>query len=187
WREVAAGLGNGVEDALGVDAPVLVDDRAHLGVAADAAAQQRCVPARVLLDVGEVGVDALVEALERVERGIGLGALAQLAPGLADDGHVEVALGREVVVEQALRDAGLRRDVVDGDLVVGALAEQLETDLDELAPARVEIQARAGGRGHGEPQGTAELTSIQLYTRLDGGTDRRAARRWALQGRGGIP
>ena len=40
-----------VEHALRVDAPVLVDDGAHLGVAADAAAQQRGVPARVLLDV----------------------------------------------------------------------------------------------------------------------------------------
>ena len=84
-----------------------------------------------------------------VERGIGLGALAQLARGLADDGHVEVALGREVVVEQALGDPGLRGDVVDGDLVVGALAEQLETDVDELAPAGVEIQTRTRGRGHG--------------------------------------
>jgi hypothetical protein len=63
----------------------------HLGVAADAAAQQGGVPARVLLDVGEGGVDADVQALERRKRGVGLGALAQLVAGLADDGHVEVA------------------------------------------------------------------------------------------------
>jgi hypothetical protein len=100
------------------------------------------------LDVGQVLVQALGQALERGEAGIGLGDGLHLVGRVAHDLDVEVALAREVVVEQALRDPGRRRDVVDRDLVEGALAEHLDAERDELLAARIGAQAGATGGCH---------------------------------------
>ncbi len=88
---------------------VVVDDARHLGVRPDAAAQERLVRLAVLDDVVEVRVEARAQALERIARRAVAGALEELRGRLAHRGDVEVLLGREVVVEQALRDAGRLR------------------------------------------------------------------------------
>ena len=76
--------------------------------------------------------------------GVGLDHVAQLRRRGAHAGHVELALAREVVVEQALGDPRPGGDLVDGDGVVGVRAEQLEADAHELLTARVEVEAHAG-------------------------------------------
>ena len=72
---------------------------------------------------------------------------------------VEVPLGREVVVEQALRDARRARQIVDRDLVVGALAEHREPEREELRAPLVDVEpgprARAGRVRAGSAAGTA--------------------------------
>jgi hypothetical protein len=91
----------------------------------------------------EVGVEAGADPLEgrQVRRGRGHGLGQELVGGGAQPGDVQIALGREVVVEQPLRDPGRSRQVVDRDLVVGALGEGLATDLEELGAASVVVEA----------------------------------------------
>ena len=55
----------------------------------------------------------------------------------------EVALRREVVVEQPAGDACGGRDLLDPDLVVRPLGEQLGADLHELLAALVYVETRA--------------------------------------------
>ena len=126
----------------------VLDDGRDLAVGADAGAQHGRVAAGVGVDVLEVLVQAGRQALERREVGIGLGDGLHLVGRVAHDRDVEVALAREVVVEQALRDPGGRRDVVDRDLVEGALAEHLDAQRDELLAAGVGAQAGATGGCH---------------------------------------
>src|SRR3954470_5762784 len=126
----------------------LLDDVGDGRVAADPGAQHGRVAARVGLDVLEVALERGREALARLERRVGLGERLHLVGGRADDGDVEVALAREVVIEQALRDAGRRGDVVDRDLVERALAEDVDAERDELLAASVGAQTGAAGGGH---------------------------------------
>ena len=107
------------------------------------------------VDVLEVLVQAGRQALERRQVGIGLGHGLHLVGRVPHDRDVEVALAREVVVEQALRDPGGRRDVVDRDLVEGALAEDLDAQRDELLAAGVGAQAGATGGCHVDAHGSA--------------------------------
>src|SRR5919198_5359765 len=77
---------------------------------------------------------------------------------MAHDRDVEVALAWEVVVEQALRDAGRRGDVVDRDVVERSFAEHLAAEGDELLAAGVCRQAGATGGGHVEGTVARERT-----------------------------
>ena len=98
--------------------------RLDLGVAAAAAAEDRRVGGLVFLDEVEEAVEAGGELLGGGEVGVGRGQLRQLLLAALEGGDEEVLLGREVVVEQALGDAGGAGDLLDRDLVVGALGEQ---------------------------------------------------------------
>ena len=62
---------------------------------------------------------------------------------------VEVLLRAEVLEDEAVRDAGLRRDVIDRDVFVVAVQELLERDLEKLlapSPGSVGCQ-RAPSQG----------------------------------------
>jgi hypothetical protein len=134
-----------------------LDHRGHLGVRADAAAEQRRERPGVGDDEVEVRVEPGADALERRQLGIGGadGARDQIVGGGLQAGDVQIALGREVVVEQALRDAGGAGDVVDRHLVVGALGERLLAQLEQLRAAGVVVEpdppagAALGDPGHG--------------------------------------
>ena len=80
-------------------------------------------------------MNARQRAAQRVERRqgrVGLGARDQLLRGGPRDLEVELLLGREVVEQQAARDAGLRGDVLDRQLVQGAGGQHLDAELDQL-------------------------------------------------------
>ena len=83
------------------------------------------------------------------QAGVGIGAGQQLGGRRLGHGHVEVALGGEVVEQQAPADAGGRGHVVDRHLVERAGAEHLEADVDELGAARLGLEARTGSVRHG--------------------------------------
>ena len=102
----------------------------------------------MVLHEAEEGVEARVHLLKRRQRGIGGRELAELVGGLAQDGEHEVLLRREVVVEQPLRDPGGAGDLVDRDLVVGALAEQLEPRVQQLLAPLVGLHAGAAAERH---------------------------------------
>src|SRR3954452_23124637 len=125
----------------------LLHDVGHRGVAADPGAQDGRVAAGVRLDVLEVVIERSREAGGRLELRVGLGERLHLVRRRADDRDVEVALAREVVVEQALRDPGGGGYVVDRDLVERPLAEDLDAERDELLAAGVGAQTGAAG-GH---------------------------------------
>src|SRR5205807_2239416 len=67
----------------------------------------------------------------------------ETARRFADRGDVEISLGRKVVIEEALGDARGARDLVDRDLVVGATAEHVEAEIQELLATSIDVQARA--------------------------------------------
>src|SRR5919199_1824691 len=88
---------------------------------------------------------------------------------MAHDRDVEVALAREVVVEQPLRDPGRRGDVVDRDLVERPLAEDVDAERDELLAASVGAQTGAAGGGH------ARVSVARGRAGSRGGSARRSA------------
>ena len=67
-------------------------------------------------------------------------------------GDVEIALRREVVIEEALRDLRLAREVVDRDVVVGAIGERGAREREELRAALIVVESDAALRlGRGRP------------------------------------
>ena len=83
-----------------------------------------------LLDVAEVAVQADLQALERRRlRRAGGGGVDEVLRRAAQGGDLEVALGRKVVIKEALGDARRARQRVDRDLIVGALAEKAHAQL----------------------------------------------------------
>ncbi|MDH6227276.1 hypothetical protein M2169_004246 [Streptomyces sp. MJP52] len=76
---------------------------------------------------------------------------------------VEALLAREVVVHQGARDARGGGDLVDGDLVGRAVAEQFERDVDQLLPPLLDphpatypgshTNTLTAGRGRGQDGG----------------------------------
>src|SRR4051812_18296366 len=140
-----AATGQVLEQSRDHDPADPLDDVGHRGVAADPGAQHGRVAAGVRLDVLEVALERGGEAGARLERRVGLGERLHLVGRRADDRHVEVALAREVVVEQALRDPRGGGDVVDRDLVERALAEDVDAERDQLLVAGAGAPTGAGG------------------------------------------
>src|SRR3954452_21457447 len=163
-----AAAGQVLEQPRDHDAADALDDVGHRGVAADPGAQDGRVAAGVRLDVLEVALEGGGEAGARLERRVGLGERLHLVGRRADDRHIEVALAREVVVEQALRDPRGRGDVVDRDLVERPLAEDLDAERDQLLVAGAGAQKGAAG-GH------ARRSVSRATAASRGGSARRSA------------
>jgi hypothetical protein len=70
---------------------------------------------------------------------VDVGLFQELASGLSNRRDIKRALAREVMVQQALGDAGPRRDLVDRKLVVGLISEELEAQVQQLLPANVDL------------------------------------------------
>ena len=99
----------------------LAHHHAHeVGIVAPRAEQDLGDPAQLLVG-GLVGLLDLREALE------------QLAPVLAEEGREHRFLGREVVVEEAVRDARLLGDVADAGGVVAVPCEDADGGVDDQA------------------------------------------------------
>ena len=144
WRVAGA---EAVEDAGGGRVADVVDERLHLGHAADAL-HQLAVGRLVLLDPGEEGVEAAGQRLERRQVRIRLGPARDLLGALLKRRDEEVLLAREVVVEQRLGDAGLARDASHRELAVRVRREQLGAQVEQLAAALVDLHAGVGGSSH---------------------------------------
>ena len=78
-------------------------------------------------DSAQLLVGRLVGLLDACE------ALEQLAPVLAEERREHLVLGREVVVEQAVRDAGLLGDVTDAGGVVAVAGEDADGSVEDEA------------------------------------------------------
>jgi hypothetical protein len=109
----------------------------------------------VLLDPRQVDVEAALELLGGRQRRVGRGGGGELLGGRLQRGGEVGLLGREVVVQQGLGDAGLAGDARHRQLAVGVLGEQPLAQLDELGAPGVDVEASvrgAGGVGHrGQP------------------------------------
>ena len=89
------------------------------------------VPPRAQQDLGDPAqllVGRLVGLLDPRE------TPEQLAPVLAEERREHLLLGGEVVVEQAVRDAGLLGDVADARGVVAVAGEDADGGVDDQAP-----------------------------------------------------
>ena len=145
----AFGEADALQDLVDHGAAGALDDRARLGIGADAAPQQMSVGGGVLLDVREKRVDAFAELGGGCELGTdGRQALHVLGAD-PDDLDVEMSLAREVVVEQALRDARGGRDLVDRDGVVRAGVEESSSEVEQLTPPLVDRESSPRSRPHG--------------------------------------
>ena len=133
-----------LEDARRGAVADLGDQRAHLGHAARAL-QQLAVGQLVLLDPLEEGVEAVRQRLGRRQPGSGSVRRRTSSAACLERGDEQLLLAGEVVVEQRLRDAGLARDAGHRQLGVGVAGEQLGAQLEQLAAALVDRQARVGG------------------------------------------
>jgi hypothetical protein len=78
--------------------------------------------------------EASAQALDRRQLGIGLDALAEALYQRLEAGYVETPLAAEILEDQAVGDAGGLGDLVDGDLVIVAVAEYLEGGGEKLQP-----------------------------------------------------
>jgi hypothetical protein len=88
----------------------------------------------VLADrVGEVA-EALAQPLDGREVRVGLDARAKRLDQRLETGDIEAALAAEVPEDQPVRDAGRLGDLIDRDVVVVAVAEDLEGGRDQLEP-----------------------------------------------------
>src|SRR5262249_50143264 len=113
----------------------------HFGIRADPTAHQRDEAGALILDVLEVRVDAGDRAVAWREPVGDIDELRdQLVGGLAQPGDVEVALRREVVIEQAFRDLRLLRELVDRHLVVRVRGERFAAHREQLASPLVVIE-----------------------------------------------
>jgi hypothetical protein len=84
--------------------------------------------------VGEVA-ESLSQPLDRRQLRVGLDAGAEALDERLEAGHVETLLAAEVLEDQTVGDSGGLGDLVDRDLVVIAVAEDLERCGDQLEPA----------------------------------------------------
>jgi hypothetical protein len=113
-------------------------------IAPDPAAHQRHVRAVVARDVIEVGVEAGARAIDRREIATDAGDRGdEVVRDLAEAGDVQIALGGEVVIEQALRDLRLACDVVDRDVVVRAIGERGLREPEELGASLIVVETDA--------------------------------------------
>ena len=84
-----------------------------------------------------VGAEQRLEVLKGRQRALralrALGGVdVHLLADLQKHGEDQLLLGLEVVVDQALRDAGLLRDVLDGGVLVALAAQVVEGRLQDL-------------------------------------------------------
>jgi hypothetical protein len=84
--------------------------------------------------VGEVAEPG-PQALDRRQVRIGLDPRSEALDQRLQAGDVEALLAAEVLEDQAVRDTGGLRDLVNRDLVVIPVAEDLEGGAKELLPA----------------------------------------------------
>lgn len=84
--------------------------------------------------VGEVA-ESLSQPLDRRQLRVGLDAGAEALDERLEAGDVETLLAAEVLEDQAVGDSGGLGDLVDRDLVIVAVAEDLERRGDQLEPA----------------------------------------------------
>jgi hypothetical protein len=89
------------------------------------------------------------QPLDRRQLRIGLDPRAKALDQGREAGDVEALLAAEVLEDQAVGDAGGLRDLIDGDLVVVAIAEDLERGGEELEPALTCLLSCQGTRGDG--------------------------------------
>ena len=149
-RRAAARTAMPLEEAArtaGVRTPSI--DVGDLGIAADAAAHERDERARVARDVIEVRVERRAHAIDRreIRRARVVIAATSSLGDLAQPGDVEIALGREVVIEQALRDLRLAREIVDRDVVVRAVGERALCASASSCARRSSLSRRTRRRG----------------------------------------
>jgi hypothetical protein len=98
--------------------------------------------------IGEV-LEARPQPFARRQIRIGLDTLAKALDQGLETGDVEPLLAAEVLEDQAVGDAGGLSDLIDGDLVVVAIAEDLERGGEQLEPALTCLLGcqRTGGDG----------------------------------------
>jgi hypothetical protein len=84
--------------------------------------------------VGEVA-ESLSQPLDRRQLRVGLDAGAEALDERLEAGDVETLLATEVLEDQTVGDSGGLGDLVDRDLVIVAVAEDLERCVDQLEPA----------------------------------------------------
>src|SRR5437879_12491247 len=94
----------------------------------------------MLLGVAHERVDASVQSLRGRQGWVRRGQLTGLRGSRSRNGDVEVALGREVVVEQPPRDAGELRDLLDPDLLICTGREQAHADTQQLRASLIHRQ-----------------------------------------------
>jgi len=117
------------------------DHLRDLGIRADSAAHQRHERTRVLTDVIEIRVEPGAHSLDRCE--VVRHAhhpLDELVRDLGQPADVEIALRREVVIEQPLRDLGFAGEIVDRHVVVRAIREGLARERQELRAAGIVVE-----------------------------------------------
>src|SRR2546423_7956853 len=86
----------------------------------------------MLFGVAHERVDTGMQSLRGGQGWVGRRERAGLGGSLARNGHVEVTLGGEVVVEQSPRDAGELCDLLDPDLLISPGREQAHPDAQQL-------------------------------------------------------
>ena len=84
--------------------------------------------------VGEVP-ESLSQPLDRRQLRVGLDAGAEALDERREAGDVETLLAAEVLEDQTVGDSGGLRDLVDRDLVIVAVAEDLERRGDQFEAA----------------------------------------------------
>jgi hypothetical protein len=112
--------------------------------------------------VGEVA-ESLSQPLDRRQLRVGLDAGAEAFDERLEAGDVETLLAAEVLEDQTVRDSGGRGDLVDRDLVVVAIAEDLERSRDQLEPALSRPVACQRSAGDGARVAPVDYRSTPQY------------------------
>src|SRR5437879_3956959 len=94
----------------------------------------------MLFGVAHERVDAGMQSLRGWQGWVRRGELTGLGGGRSRNGHVEVTLGREVVIQQPPRDAGELGDLLDPDLLICTGREQAHPDAQQLRPSLIHRQ-----------------------------------------------
>ena len=131
-------------DGFGRGGEHVVDDIGELGVVARRGAEEEPERGAVVLDEAEVGREALRDPVApglRAARRVGEHG-EEPAADVEEHRDEQRSLGREVLVEDGLRDPGRGREVVHRRGVEAALGELLARDVEQLPAALVGRQAQ---------------------------------------------
>ena len=93
--------------------------------------------------MGEVGVDAVAELIERRQRGVGGSGRSQVFDRALDERGKERPLGGEIVVQQPAGDARHLGDPLDVHPLVGLRGEQLGAEVQQLLAAELGSKSSA--------------------------------------------